>query len=174
MIKYRKKTNMNKAISATIIAAVLALSFTADAKVTRVPRWVHGFQLGAALSTHRQSCKNLKGEWDYRDDTCNHPVINKFGSPTFVAFGWSWTGEELSRKGVRFIYTEMGYFNKWLEYCHSTFGEPEKLSYDNGRWDYRWELDDGMINVGSLFPSEDGSIPNGYKVSYSLYEAINR
>jgi len=164
---------MNKAISATIIAAVLALSFSADAKVTRVPRWVHGFQLGASLSTHRQSCKNLKGKWDYRFDICEHSVINKFGSPTFVAFGWKWKHEDFSRKGVRFIYTEMGYFDKWLEYCHSTFGEPEKLSNDSGEWNYRWELDDGMIDIGSLVPLEDGTVPNGYRVQYALYEAID-
>lgn len=164
---------MNKAISATIIAAVLALSFTADAKVTRVPRWVHGFQLGASLDTHRQSCKNLKGEWDYQTDTCDHPVINKFGSPAFVSFRWSWASEDLWRKDVGFMYNEMGYFNKWLEYCHATFGEPQKLSHDNGSWDYRWELDDGMINVGSRAPLEDGTVPNGYKVRYSLYEVIS-
>ena len=164
---------MNKAISAMIVGSVLALSFSADARVTRVPRWVHGFQLGASLSTHRQSCKNLKGEWDYRDDTCNHPVINKFGSPAWVSFGWRREDEDLRRKGVGFIYAEMGYLDKWLEYCHTTFGEPMKLSHDDGRWDYRWELDDGMINVGSLFPSDDGLIPNGYRVHYSLYEAVN-
>lgn len=164
---------MNRIVFATIIATVLVLSFTADAKVTRVPRWVHGFQLGASLDTHRQSCKNLKGEWDYRFNTCDHPVVNKFGSPAFVNFKWSWTGEELSRKGVNFTYSEMGYFDKWLEYCHTTFGEPERLSNDIGEWVYRWELDDGMINVSSLSPSEDGTIPNGYRVQYALYEVNN-
>ena len=164
---------MNKAISAMIVGSVLALSFSADARVTRVPRWVHGFQLGASLSTHRQSCKNLKGEWDYRDDTCNHPVINKLGSPAWVWFNWGWTGEILRRKGVGFVYTEMGYLDKWLEYCHTTFGEPKKLSNDSGGWDYRWELDDGMVNIGSHRPSDDGVIPNGYRVRYSLYEAVS-
>lgn len=161
---------MNKSISATIIAAVLALSFTADAKVTRVPRWVHGFQLGASLSTHRQSCNNLKGEWDYMSEECEHPVISKFGSPVIITYDWSWDSENINRKGIQFFYKEYTYQKEWLNYLYKTFGEPNDKYNENDGWYIRWLLDDGLISIEAVKNSKDEII--GYKVGYLLHEVI--
>ena len=115
--------------------------------------WVHWFQLGGTLETHRKSCITLSGTWNYINEECESPVIPNFGSPSVVIFNrFPVNDPDLLKKNIKctssvsFVYIDdRAFLNTWLEYCYGDFGEP--FIKDDRGWG--WVFNNAVLVVGN-------------------------
>lgn len=129
--------------------------------------WVHWFQLGGTLETHRKSCKTLSGTWNYEREWCEVPTIPNFGVPSVVYFDWANPeNPEIAQctSRITFVYIDANrtFLNTWLEYCYGDFGEPFiKDPNDKGGW--VWKFNNALLGVVKV---EDPFV--GFGAWYSL------
>lgn len=114
--------------------------------------WVHWFQLGGTLETHRKSCKTLSGTWNYEREWCETPTIPHFGVPSVVSFSRPYPEPETVNlkctSSVSFVYIDANsiLLNTWLEYCYGDFGEP--FIKDDKGW--VWKFNNALLGVTHL------------------------
>ena len=123
--------------------------------------WVHWFQLGGTLESHRKSCKTLSGTWNYKHERCESPTIPNFGVPSFVFFDdlreiTPETFKCTSTITFAYVDTNLTFLNTWLEYCYGDFGEPY-IKSDKG---WAWKFNNALLGVIHL--------DWGFEVWYSL------
>ena len=136
-----------------IISAGLCFSLVADAKAVKIPQWIFGFTFDAPVTVRRAQCKALKGMWNYGSDMCINPQLTGLGSEcskldVFVGFVSGNTLPGMRQDRLWFLYPEdqsrkelLACHNKWLEWAHSSFGEPEKKDLYNCWWSKDSETD---------------------------------
>lgn len=131
--------------------------------------WVHWFQLGGTLETHRKSCKTLSGTWNYERESCESPVIPNFGTPSAVFFHYDTLIINASRtctSSIDFVYIDANhtFLNTWLDYCYGEFGEPYikdgAIFPTSLNQDWGWKFNNAWLSVGSF--------PDGFGVLYTL------
>ena len=140
-------------LTALIISAGLCFSLVSDAKTIKIPQWIFGFTFDAPVTVRRAQCKALKGMWNYGSDMCINPQLTGLGSEcskldVFVGFVSGNTLPGMRQDRLWFLYPEdqsrkelLACHNKWLEWAHSSFGEPEKKDLYNCWWSKDSETD---------------------------------
>jgi hypothetical protein len=138
-------------LTSLIISAGLCFSLVADAKPVKIPQWIFGFTFGAPVAVHRAQCKALKGMWDYVSDMCINPQLVGLGpecnvkGSRIIVQGSNIKLEDGAISSQFSFHHSFAYpgepaacANKWLEWAHTTFGEPScKIDMTQFWWENR-------------------------------------